>query len=284
MSDLKIDEYQQRANETAIYPGKGEVMGLAYTVLGLTGEAGEVANKVKKVLRDSGGKMTDEMRTKIREELGGVYWYLAQTATELGVPLSLIAQENLDILAKRKAEGKIKGDGDDRGTTRDALKQASAALDAAREMKATYERDFAMASDFPPMGFSGGQCISCHTDHAEWTKPCEMVPPVDRSQRTTSDGEPPTCDGPAPKPIDPKTGQHESYWVLSEDERAKGFVRPLRRTYYHRCGCATSMGISIAETYARDPKFYSHTFCCACQKHLPVGEFTWDGAIEKLGD
>ncbi len=76
-------------------------------------------------------------------------------------------------------------------------------------------------------------------------------------------------------------GQHKSYLVLSEEERAKGFVRPLRRSYVHKtCGTETNMGLALCETYAREPKFYSHTFCVACGDHLPVEEFTWaeDGA------
>lgn len=75
-------------------------------------------------------------------------------------------------------------------------------------------------------------------------------------------------------------GQQQDYVVLAEEERAKGFVRPVRRTYVHtKCGVATTMGQSLAETYARDPYFYSGTFCCGCGKHFPVGpdgEFVWD--------
>ena len=84
-----------------------------------------------------------------------------------------------------------------------------------------------------------------------------------------------------------ETGMHKSYIVLCPDERAKGFVRPVRRAYVHlKCGTVTTMGQSIAETYARDPFFYSATFCCACNAHLPVGEdgeFVWDGSTEKVG-
>lgn len=74
--------------------------------------------------------------------------------------------------------------------------------------------------------------------------------------------------------------QAEKYLVLSEEERAQGFVRPLRRSYVHLvCGTATTMGLAIAETYARDPFFYGATYCVSCQKHRPVGpngEFIWD--------
>ena len=77
-------------------------------------------------------------------------------------------------------------------------------------------------------------------------------------------------------------GQQEKYLVLSEEERAKGFVRPVRRAYKHlECGAVTKMGQVIAETYARDPSFYGGTFCCNCGTHFPLvkdGEraFIWD--------
>jgi hypothetical protein len=71
--------------------------------------------------------------------------------------------------------------------------------------------------------------------------------------------------------------QAEVYLVLSAEERAKGFVRPVRRTYVHTaCGTATSMGDALAETYARNPKFYGATYCVRCQMHKPVAEFVWD--------
>jgi hypothetical protein len=91
-------------------------------------------------------------------------------------------------------------------------------------------------------------------------------------------------------------GQQESYVVLTEAERAKGFVRPVRTSYRHvgspgpnvskGCGSLTSMGQALAETYARDPKFYSGTFCANCGKHFPVGEngeFVWAGTNERVG-
>jgi len=79
-------------------------------------------------------------------------------------------------------------------------------------------------------------------------------------------------------------GQNKTYLVLSDEERAKGFVRPVRRSYIHeKCGAVTSMGTALAETYARDPSFYGATFCAQCGGHFPVGlhgEFVWldDGA------
>lgn len=161
-----------------------------------------------------------------------------------------------------------------------------------------------------------------------------------RDISATTDGQPPRPgfeDASAPAPVNPRTGQHEAYWVLSEDERAKGFVRPVRRSYRHvgrgpccakprdlgkplppkrvtwvclddpdhdgectswmpvtaadldraqrtrmvgGCDTVTSMGLAIAETYARDPKYYGATFCVGCRAHLPVGasgEFVWVG-------
>ena len=77
---------------------------------------------------------------------------------------------------------------------------------------------------------------------------------------------------------------HDTYLILSEDERKKGFVRPIRRTYIHMtCGTITRMAPQLAETYARDPKFYGTTYCCGCQKHLSVLEFRWDQDGEVVG-
>lgn len=65
------------------------------------------------------------------------------------------------------------------------------------------------------------------------------------------------------------SGMQKSYLVLSDEERARGFVRPVRRSYKHlACGTVTTMGQTIAETYARDPKFYGGTFCCTCGTHF----------------
>jgi len=103
-----------------------------------------------------------------------------------------------------------------------------------------------------------------------------------RQKSDTTDGQPPRPGyehAGAPAPVDPRTGQHEAYWVLSSEERAKGFVRPVRRSYRHLvCGVVTTMGLALAETYARDPTFYGSTFCVACRGHFPVGEhgeFVW---------
>lgn len=78
--------------------------------------------------------------------------------------------------------------------------------------------------------------------------------------------------------------QNEVYLVLSEEERAKGFIRPVRESYIHdTCGVVTRMGLGLAETYARDPKFYGATYCAHCRMHKPVSEFKWDGTNEVVG-
>ena len=154
--------------------------------------------------------------------------------------------------------------------------------------------------------------------------------PVDRSARTTLHGMDPDSD--EHREVEPETGMQKDYVVLSAEERAKGFQRPVRRSYKHvgrrpkyelrdltpkeqethkgcdyvkyetypelrepgsgsvvgrfwtqkdldsGCGTVTTMGLALAETYARDPKFYSGTFCCGCRTHLDVGEggeFVW---------
>ena len=78
--------------------------------------------------------------------------------------------------------------------------------------------------------------------------------------------------------------QAEVYLVLSEEERKKGFVRPVRQSYIHKtCGGLTHMGLALSETYARNPKFYGATYCCTCSAHFPVSEFVWDGTDAIVG-
>jgi hypothetical protein len=102
------------------------------------------------------------------------------------------------------------------------------------------------------------------------------ITPVDRSARELSGGKPETDDH---REINPETGLQKGYVVLKPEERAKGFVRPYRDAYRHlTCSSITGMRRDIAETYARDPYFYSGTFCATCRAHFPVGEdgeFTW---------
>ena len=86
----------------------------------------------------------------------------------------------------------------------------------------------------------------------------------------------------APRP------QNEAYLVLSDAEIAKGFVRPVRNKYVHVVcpvdpNGSTKMGDALAETWARDPKFYGGTYCVHCRMHRPVREFVWKGTDERLG-
>jgi NTP pyrophosphatase (non-canonical NTP hydrolase) len=103
---MTLDTYQKKAITTAIYPKEVSIM---YPALGLAGEAGEVANKVKKLLRD---KKLD--RDGIKSELGDCLWYIAVLAEDLGISLSSIASDNLEKLGRRKAKGTLNGNGDER--------------------------------------------------------------------------------------------------------------------------------------------------------------------------
>ena len=109
---MDFNYYQLRARETAIYPMIGD--NLNYTLIGLTGENGELLNKFKKVIRDDKGVLSDEKKTEMRDELGDVLWYIAMTACELGSNLDDIATANLLKLSRRRHTGTISGSGDKR--------------------------------------------------------------------------------------------------------------------------------------------------------------------------
>ncbi len=109
---MTFDEYQKKSRETAIYYDKDN--NYIYPTLGLVGEAGEIAEKIKKVLRDNGGIIDDKAKTEISKELGDVLWYVSQLSTEIGLSLEDIAVSNIDKLMSRKERGAIHGDGDNR--------------------------------------------------------------------------------------------------------------------------------------------------------------------------
>ena len=96
---MNFEEYQTEASQTAHYPRR--MSNLEYPTLGLAGEAGEVANIVKKIQRDHGGIINDETRGKLKDELGDVLWYISACADELGITLQEIAEYKVDKLAKR---------------------------------------------------------------------------------------------------------------------------------------------------------------------------------------
>jgi len=109
---MTFQDYQKDSRKTAIYPNQGQ--NFIYPTLGLAGEAGEVAEKIKKVIRDKGGVAGDEEKAGVKKELGDVLWYVSQLATELGLDLDEVAQNNLNKLASRLERDKISGSGDNR--------------------------------------------------------------------------------------------------------------------------------------------------------------------------
>lgn len=116
---MTFDEYQKAAGKTAIYPGRknaltGDLTGLYYTVMGLCGESGEIAEKTKKLIRDSKGKITPEFREKLAMECSDVLWYLSQILEELDISFDFVAKKNIEKLYSRMERGKIKGSGDER--------------------------------------------------------------------------------------------------------------------------------------------------------------------------
>lgn len=129
------------------------------------------------------------------------------------------------------------------------------------------------------------KCCDCGADNEAARSDCEKC--GREARRTLTDGR---QIYPAHREIiqeGERKGQQQDYVVLAEEERAKGFVRPVRRSYKHlKCGVVTTMAQSLAETYARNPAFYSGTFCCHCGTHFPVGEdgeFVWANSNEKVG-
>ena len=114
---MNADYYQRQAAATAIYPGRNEMLGLTYVTLGLASEAGEVAGKLKKLLRDRpdpNAPLSTQDTYALIDEASDVLWYVAMVFDELGVPMRHGMQRNLHKLNSRQARGKIGGSGDDR--------------------------------------------------------------------------------------------------------------------------------------------------------------------------
>ena len=108
---MTLNEYQQKALETAVYPQQYKII---YPALGLTGEAGEVADKVKKIIRDNNGTMRKEQAVEIAKEAGDVLWYIATLAHDIGFTLDEIGQMNYEKLHSRQQRGMLGGSGDNR--------------------------------------------------------------------------------------------------------------------------------------------------------------------------
>lgn len=108
---MDFNTYQQQAATTAVYPESAKYV---YPTLGLCGEAGEVAEKIKKVIRDNGGVFTEEKKKEIIKEVGDVLWYIAALLSDLGVTMDEAAVGNLEKLFSRKERGVINGNGDNR--------------------------------------------------------------------------------------------------------------------------------------------------------------------------
>lgn len=154
---ITFDDYAENAGRTAIYPDAGQTGGLLYAVLGLVGEAGELANQAKKVLRDDGGTLDVVRRVRMRSELGDVLWYLAAVARELDIDLQEVARANLQKLERRAADGTISGDGEHRRPLRVGDEVVTAFGARARIIE--------MSVHAP-----GEVCISISPGHRSWVK------------------------------------------------------------------------------------------------------------------
>ncbi len=109
---MEFNQYQEEARKSAIYPNKGN--NFIYPTLGLAGEAGEVAEKIKKIIRDSDGIVSEEKKAELAKELGEVLWYISNLAEELGLKLEDVARGNIEKLRSRLERGKVHGNGDNR--------------------------------------------------------------------------------------------------------------------------------------------------------------------------
>ena len=109
---MEFSRYQKESRKTALYPERDS--NFIYPTLGLAGEAGEVAEKIKKVIRDKKGVIDKKTKQELAKELGDVLWYLANLATELDLSLDDIAKENIKKLTSRKNRNVLHGEGDNR--------------------------------------------------------------------------------------------------------------------------------------------------------------------------
>jgi len=109
---MNFNDYQEKSRKTAIYPNRDN--NFVYPTLGLAGESGEVAEKVKKIIRDNNGEVTEEKKEEIKKELGDVLWYLSQIASELRLDLEDVAFSNIVKLYSRLDRDKLQGSGDNR--------------------------------------------------------------------------------------------------------------------------------------------------------------------------
>lgn len=108
---MDLDQYQIQSSKTAIYPAERAV---EYLVLGMCSEAGEVAGKLKKIIRDNNQIIDDAKRLELSKEIGDVLWYISQLALELNITLSSVAKQNIEKLQERSKNNSISGDGDNR--------------------------------------------------------------------------------------------------------------------------------------------------------------------------
>lgn len=111
LNESPINQYQREAAKTAVYPASYAVL---YPAIGLANEAGELLGEIKKILRDDGGKLSDERREKIKSEAGDVCWYLAVLLNDCGLKLDAVLAYNLEKLQGRAQRGTLQGSGENR--------------------------------------------------------------------------------------------------------------------------------------------------------------------------
>ncbi len=109
---MKFSEYQAAARQTAVYPDRGH--NFVYPALGLAGESGEVAEKIKKVIRDKNGVIDKKTQLALKKELGDVFWYIAALCDEVGLEMDDVAESNIQKLRDRRQRNKLHGSGDNR--------------------------------------------------------------------------------------------------------------------------------------------------------------------------